>query len=227
MSLKIIGTSHIAKESVNEIKETIEKEKPDIVAVELDVDRAAALLHGQKSKVTISEILKIGVKGYLFAKIGQFVQQKLGKMVGMAPGSDMKTAILESKKNNLKVALIDQPIRITLKNFSKNLTWKERFLFGWDIIKGLIMPKKQMKQFGLNNFDLSTVPKTELIEKMMEGLQGRYPSVYKSLVEDRNKYMIKKLVKLMHAEPEAKILVVVGAGHKKGMEELLLKIDIV
>jgi pheromone shutdown-related protein TraB len=227
MNLKIIGTSHIAKQSVNEIKDAIESYQPDIVAVELDINRAKALLDGQKSKVTISEILKIGVKGYLFAKIGQFVQQKLGKMVGMAPGSDMKTAILEAKRNKIKVSLIDQPIRITLKKFSKNLTWKERFRFVWDIIKGLIMPKKQMAQFGLNNFNLSTVPKAKLIEKMMESLQGRYPSIYQSLVEDRNKYMVKKLVKLLQTEPKSKILAVVGAGHKKGMEELLLKIDVV
>ena len=37
--LKIIGTSHIAKESVEEVKDTILKEKPDIIALELDRKR--------------------------------------------------------------------------------------------------------------------------------------------------------------------------------------------
>ena len=62
---------------------------------------------------------------------------------------------------------------------------------------------------------------------MMKTLRKRYPTVYKVLVEDRNKYMVKKLVALMRQYPEKKILAIVGAGHKEGMEKLLLKVDVV
>ena len=144
MPLKIIGTSHIAKQSVKEIAEAMDSFNPEIIAVELDRDRALALMQNQRNKVSMAEILRIGAKGYIFAKIGQFVQQKLGKMVGMAPGSDMKTALELARKNNLKTALIDQPIRITLKNFSRNLTWREKGRFVGDLIKSLVIPKKQL-----------------------------------------------------------------------------------
>jgi pheromone shutdown-related protein TraB len=227
MNIHIIGTSHIAKQSVDEIEKAIDQDKPDIIAVELDIGRAQALMQNQKSKTPLSEIFNIGVKGFLFVKIGQFVQQKLGKMVGMTPGSDMKAALVTAKKNNLKIALIDQPIKITLHNFSKTLTWKERFRFIADIFKGIIMPKKQVEELGLENFNLSTVPKEDIIEKMIEKLKDRYPSVYKSLVSDRNRYMVRKLVKLSKDNPDKKILAVVGAGHKKGMEELFNKFDVV
>ena len=226
MPLKIIGTSHIAKQSVKEIAEAMDSFNPEIIAVELDRDRALALMQNQRNKVSMAEILRIGAKGYFFAKIGQFVQQKLGKMVGMAPGSDMKTALELARKNNLKTALIDQPIRITLKNFSRNLTWKEKGRFVGDLIKSLVMPKKQLEQFSLENFDLRKVPRAELIETMMNSLKQRYPSIYKSLVEDRNRYMVRKLVGLAKENPEAKILAVVGAGHKKGMEELFNQFDV-
>ncbi|MBS3140062.1 TraB/GumN family protein [Candidatus Woesearchaeota archaeon] len=226
MPLKIIGTSHIAKQSVKEIAEAMDSFNPEIIAVELDRDRALALMQNQRNKVSMAEILRIGAKGYIFAKIGQFVQQKLGKMVGMAPGSDMKTALELARKNNLKTALIDQPIRITLKNFSRNLTWKEKGRFVGDLIKSLVMPKKQLEQFSLENFDLRKVPRAELIETMMNSLKQRYPSIYKSLVEDRNRYMVRKLVGLAKENPEAKILAVVGAGHKKGMEELFNQFDV-
>jgi len=225
--LEIIGTSHIAKQSVEEIRKAINDKKPDIVAVELDVNRAAALLQDQKRKISMRDILKIGVKGYLFARIGQFVQQKLGKMVGVSPGSDMKTAILVASKNKLKVAFIDQPIQITLKKFSKSLTWKEKGRFIADIFNGIFFKKKQIKQFGLDKFDLTKVPEKELIKKMMGQMKKRYPSIYKVLVEDRNKYMVKKLVKLMRANPDKKILAIVGAGHEEGMKKLLLKVDVV
>ena len=227
MNITLLGTSHISKESVQEIKTAIEKDTPDIVAVELDIQRATSLLQNQKNRVSVKHILQIGVKGYLFAKIGQIVQQKMGKMVGMTPGSEMKTALLEARKRKLIVALIDQPIGITLKKFSKALTWKERGRFIADIFKGLFFPRRQMKEMGLETIDLSKVPKKEFITKMMKNLKDRYPSLYQTLVEDRNKYMVKKLVQIFKKEPDKKVLAIVGAGHVEGMQKLLNKIDIV
>ena len=227
MNIKIIGTSHIAKQSVQEIKKAILEEKPELIAVELDIQRATALLQEEKRKVPLREILQIGIKGYAFARVGQYVQQKLGKMVGVAPGSDMKAALEVAHKEKIKVALIDQPIKITLQNLSKNLTWKEKGRFLTDIVKGIIQPKKQLLELGMEAFDLRKVPAEEVIEKMMDHLKQRYPSLHKTIVEDRNKYMVKKIVKIIRNNPEQKVLVVVGAGHKKGMEELLLKVDII
>ena len=226
-NLKIIGTSHIAKQSINEIKKAFDEFQPDVVGVELDLQRARSLMQDQKSKISIAAIRQIGVKGYVFAKVGQIVQKKLGKFVGVSPGTEMKTAIALAAKEKKEVAFIDQPIQITLKNFSKNLTWKEKFRFVGDIFKGLVQPKKQIKQYGLDQFDLSKVPKDELIKKMMLQMKERYPNVYKTLVEDRNKYMFKHIVTILRKFPEKKVLIIVGAGHKEGIEEMLNKVDVV
>lgn len=227
MTLKIIGTSHIAQQSVDEIKKAVKEEQPEIIALELDLQRASALMSEQKNKVKFSDIMRIGIKGYLFVKVGQYVQQKLGKMVGVAPGSEMKTALELARREKLQIALIDQPIQITLKRFSKSLTWREKFHFISDFFKGIFFRKKQMKELGLENFDLTKVPAEKMIEKMMLQTKQRYPSIYKTLVTDRNQYMVRKLVKLLRAHPDKKILAIVGAGHKKGMEKLLLKVDVV
>ena len=50
-NITMIGTSHIAKESVSEVKNYIIKEKPDIIALELDRPRLAALLNKKKKGV--------------------------------------------------------------------------------------------------------------------------------------------------------------------------------
>jgi pheromone shutdown-related protein TraB len=226
-NVKIIGTSHIAKQSVDEIKKAINEWKPDIVAVELDLQRAAALMSEEKSKVTLGMILQIGIKGYVFAKVGQFVQQKLGKMVGVSPGSEMKAALMLARKEKLEAAFIDQPIQITLKRFSKYLTWKEKFRFVYDMLKGLLFPKKQIKALGLDQFDLTKVPGKEVIKKMMNMMKKTYPNVYRALVSDRNKYMVKNIVKILRKNPGKRILVVVGAGHQEGMEKLLLRVEVV
>ncbi len=227
MEIKIVGTSHIAAQSIKEIKNSFNSFKPEMVAVELDVQRASALMSGEKRNLSLAAIWALGVKGFLFAKIGQYVQQKLGKSVGIIPGADMKTALELAKEHKLQVAFIDQPLPVTLQNFSKQLTWREKGRFVMDMLKGLFFPKKQMQEMGLDSFDLCKVPEKELIAKMMKNLQKKYPNVYKTLVEDRNKYMVRKMVQLLRSHPEKRILVVVGAGHKEGMEELLLKVDMV
>ncbi|HLC97517.1 MAG TPA: TraB/GumN family protein [Candidatus Nanoarchaeia archaeon] len=227
MPLTIIGTSHIARESIQEAKRAIIEEKPDIIALELDPQRAAALLSKERRKIPLKEALRVGLRGYLFAKIGQKIQQKLGKMVGIAPGAEMKMGLELARKHQLQVALIDQPIDVTLRNFSKNLTWKEKFRFVGDVLKGLVMPKKQLRKLGLEHFDLQKVPEKKIIATMMQQFKERYPSIYKTLVEDRNRYMVRKLVALLRKYPEKNILALVGAGHEEGMKELLLQVDVV
>ncbi len=226
MPYQLLGTSHIAQQSIDEIKQTVDSYQPDIIAVELDKERAHSLLSGEQNKIPLAAIRIIGVRGYIFAKIAQTVQQKLGQSVGIAPGSEMKTALMLVAQRKLSAALIDQPIRTTLRNLSKNLTWKEKGRFVIDIIKGVISPKKQLEKAGFNNLDLTKVPAQEFIEKMVGFLQTRYPGLYKTLIEDRNRYMVKALVKLMHAHPDKKILVIVGAGHLKGMKELLRDVEL-
>ncbi len=226
-NIRLIGTSHIAQESIEEIKKTLQELQPEIVALELDAQRAMALLEERKRKVSLRDILKIGWRGFIFAKIGQYVQEKLGEKVGVSPGADMKSAFLWAKKNQKNIALIDQPITITLKRFSQTLTWKEKFRFVGDLFKGLFFGKQQLRKLGLGSFNLKKVPAKDLIEKMMLQVKENYPSVYKVLVEERNRFMVRQVVKLLRENPGKKIVVVVGAGHLQGMQELLKKVEVV
>ena len=60
----LLGSSHIALESVNQVEALISKIKPKIVALELDSKRLRALLSEKKQKTSIKDIRKIGLKGY-------------------------------------------------------------------------------------------------------------------------------------------------------------------
>lgn len=216
-NLTIIGTSHIAAESVNAVSETILKEQPAIVALELDRKRLPALLHPQKAKASWKDIKRIGFKGWLFSIVGAWVEKKLGEKAGMRPGAEMLQAIKAAKAVNAGIALVDQDIEITLKRFSQTFSWKEKWNLLVDIIKGIIFRKSE---FG---FDLSTVPSQKLIAKMIKQVQKRYPNVYNVLVTERNNVMARNLAHLMENNPEKKIVAVVGAGHEKELMELIRK----
>jgi pheromone shutdown-related protein TraB len=220
-NISIIGTSHISRQSIEEIKKQFSIIDPEVVAVELDVKRLRSL--GQKeSKLDIRIIGHIGIKGFIFAWVARFVQKRLGRIVNVTPGSDMLTAVKLAKAHKKKLALIDQDIDITLKKFSKSLTWKERWNFLVDIVKSLIFPKQELKKLGLSNFDLTKVPEKELIRSLIKRVEERYPGVYKVLIKERNIIMAKRLVELSLKHDS--ILAVVGAGHLEDMADIIKKI---
>ncbi len=220
-NLILIGTSHIAKESLEEVTKTVEKEKPDILALELDKKRFYALTHQTKRKLKLKDIKRIGFKGFLFNIIGAWVEKKLGKIVGVEPGSEMITAIGLAKKHNIKIALIDQDIELTLRRVSNAFSWKEKFNFLVDIIKGTFFKKTQMKKMGIKKLDLSKVPPKKLIKKLTKIMKKRYPGLYLVLVEERNKVMAANLKRIIQENPKKKIVAVVGAGHQEELMELI------
>jgi len=208
-NLIIIGTSHISIESIKEVEKIIGENKPDIVALELDKPRFGALMYGGK-KAGLRDIFSIGIKGYIFSLIGAYAEKKLGSIVDVSPGSEMKRAAEVAKENGCRIALIDQRIDVTLKRFSKEITWKEKFRFLFDLIKGIFKKEKI-------SFDLNKVPSNEIIKKMLDHVKKRYPNVYKVLVYERNLVMAKHLYSLMGNYNH--IVAVVGAGHSDDIIE--------
>ncbi len=214
-NIAFLGTSHIAKESYEQVKFHIENIKPDIIALELDRNRLQELMHGAKSRNSIRSIRSIGLKGYLFAALGSWAEKKLGKLTGFSPGSEMKHAVKLARANGMKISLIDQDIEITLKRLSEHLTWKEKFNFFADVLKAMISRKAEFE------FDLSKVPQKELIKQLLAKVKTRYPNVYKVLIKERNRHMFRILKRLSEENPDKKILAVIGAGHVDDIIEML------
>ncbi len=207
-NLYILGTSHISKDSVNEVENFILNNKPDIVAIELDKKRFYAMMQ-EKKKTSLKDTFNLGVKAFLINIIGAYVEKKLGKVVGVSPGSEMKKAIELVKANKLKLALIDQDIEITLKRLSKAITIGVVFRFFWDIIRAVVFRKRDFEIF-----DIRKVPSKKIIEGILIKVKERYPNIYNVLIEERNEIMARNLYKLMNDHKDKKIFAVVGAGHE-------------
>ncbi len=209
-NIRIIGTSHIARQSVEEIRSAILLDKPDIVALELDMARFRALFEKKRKGPSIGDIKRIGLKGYLFALIGGHMQRKLGNIVDVEPGADMKTASVLAKKNSIRIALIDRQIDVTLKRFSEEFSWKEK----WQLVKDIFSFKRE-------KIDLSRVPEKELIQRFTKEVKKKYPGVYRALIDERNHHMARNIETIVKQNPEKKILVVVGAGHEEAILQIV------
>ena len=217
-NLHVLGTSHIAKQSVKEVEEAIKKKKPGILALELDRKRLAALFEKGRPKPKLTHIRKIGFKGFLFNILGAWAEKKLGKETGVAPGSEMKKAFELAKENKIKVYLVDQDISVTLSRISSALTWKEKWNFLVDVFKAVVLRKKEVV------FDLTKVPSASVIKKLTKKVKKRYPNIYHVLVYERNHVMAKNLANLIKKYPDEKILAIIGAGHEKEIIDLIKEI---
>ncbi|MBT4445766.1 hypothetical protein HOA92_01580 [archaeon] len=244
MVIRLLGTSHISSKSVQAIRSEIKENKPDIVAVELDIGRAQTLqAKNVKKEIPWQMLPKVGVFGFMFVIMGRFVQEHLGKIVGVEPGSEMKEALILAARSKSRIALIDRPIQLTLRSFSQQFSFREKMLMVWDVISAPFMGKKRMKEMGLTSFDITGVPSEDVILNLTGHLKNRYPGMYKALISERDVYMSKSLMHILSKEKkeretmaavnevgpessepiEVKILAVVGAGHLDGMKKYLSK----
>lgn len=214
----LVGTAHISKDSVKEVKEVIEKYKPDVVAVELCNRRYEAITKKDKWENTpISTLLKSNNAYLLLAQTFlSSIQRRLGKEYGVEPGSEMIVAMSEAKKHNLRVALVDRDISITLKRAWRRMGIREKFRLTWEFMKAILGYDEE----ELEDLDLKELMDQDVITAMMKEFGEIAPSVATVLIHERDKYIAKKI---LDESKNGKVVAVVGAGHVNGIRQYLEK----
>lgn len=214
----LVGTAHISKESVEEVKEAIEEYKPDIVAVELCKRRYESITKKDKWENTpITSLLKSDNAYLLLAQTFlSSIQRRLGKEYGVEPGSEMIAAMDEAKKHDLEVALVDRDISVTLKRAWKKMGIREKFRLTWEFMKAILGYDEE----ELEELDLKELMDQDVISAMMEEFGKIAPSVATVLIHERDKYIAKKI---LNESKKGKVVAVVGAGHLNGIKKHLEK----
>jgi len=214
----LVGTAHISKDSVEEVKQVIEEYKPDIVAIELCKRRHEAITKKDKWENTpVTNLLKSNNAYLMLAQTFlSSIQRKLGKEYGVEPGSEMIAAMQEAKRHNLEVALVDRDISITLKRAWKKMGFREKFRLTWEFLKAMI----GFDEGEIEELDLKELMNQDMISALMEEFGEIAPSVTTVLIHERDKYIAKKI---LDESKKGKVVGVVGAGHLKGIQKYLEK----
>ncbi len=209
----LVGTAHVSDKSVAEVNEVIDRERPDIVAVELCSGRYKALKGEDEVKeVNIKELLS-GGKFYYFLLhwLLAYVQKKIGADTGVKPGAEMLSAIEKAEKTGARVALIDRDIQVTLGRFWNKMSFFEKLkLFG--SLFGATLG------FGTKDIDIDTVTNEDVVTQLISELRKMAPSAASVLLDERNAIMAKNLVDVSR---EGTVVAVVGAGHREGIQKYL------
>lgn len=217
----LVGTAHISKDSVEEVKKAIENYKPDIVAIELCNRRYDSITKkDQWENTPVTQLLKSNNVYLLLAQtfLGS-IQRKLGKEYGVEPGSEMIAAIELAKKYNLNVALVDRDISITLKRAWRKMGIREKFRLVWEFLKAIMGYNEE----ELEELDLKKLMDQDVISSLMEEFGEIAPSVTNVLIHERDEYIAKKI---FDESKNGKVLAVVGAGHIQGIKKQLEKNDL-
>lgn len=209
----IVGTAHISRQSADLVKEVIEKEKPNVVCVELDEKRLKAL--SEKNRWENLDLRKIIKEKQLSTLIVNLVlssyQKKLGEKLGVSPGTELLEAVQTANEKNIPIELCDREVRITLRRawHSMNLWQKSKFLAGG---LGGLFEKQE-----LTEEKLAELRNKDVLSEMMDELGKAMPVLKKIIIDERDQYIAQR----MKDSNGKKIVSVVGAGHVKGIKKFL------
>jgi pheromone shutdown-related protein TraB len=209
--LKIIGTAHVSQASVDEVRAAIEEYQPDVVAIELDPSRYAALKK-QAADPTVKDVLEVKNFNTLLVQwLLAYLQRKIGFDVGVEPGAEMKAAIEEAEKRGIAIGLVDRDIRLTLLRFWNSLGFFEKIKMFWALVVSIAEIDNGQE------IDIESLKNQNVIDMVMEEFRKFSPNGARALIDERDAYIAHQLVLLTAQRPEGKILAVVGAGHRQGI----------
>ena len=213
--LTIIGTAHVSEKSVEEVKDAIYEKQPDVVAIELDRGRYTRLrkeMAGieEDDTIPITQIIKenkIGV--FLVSTILGHFQSKIGAELDVKPGSEMIGAIEAAEDLKIPIALIDRDINITLQRALNKMTFKEKFKFLTSLVTSFFSDDDEADEL-----DIEELKNPENIDEVMGYFKEVSPGAYEVLVKERDAYLAGNILRIK----QDKVVAVVGAGHKPGIE---------
>jgi pheromone shutdown-related protein TraB len=215
--LTIIGTAHVSEESVNEVKDAIYEQHPEVVAIELDIGRYTRLknqMNGieEDDSISVTKIIKENKVGLFFTStLLSYFQSKIGADLDVAPGSEMIGAIEASEDLGIPIALIDRDVNITLQRALNKMGFIEKAKFMFGLIASALGHGDE------EDIDVEELKNPENLDDLMEIFKDEAPSVYEVLVHERDAYLAGKIMNLQQDH----IIAVVGAGHKPGIENYL------
>ena len=211
--LTIIGTAHVSSQSVEEVKDAIYEQQPDVVAIELDKGRYIRLkkeMMGieEDDTISVTQIIKENKVGlFLTTTLLSYFQSKIGADVDVKPGSEMIGAIEACEDLKIPIALIDREINTTLQRALNKMGFREKAKFLYGLLASV---------FGDDDgdeIDIEDLKNPENIDDLMEMFKDEAPSVHEVLVKERDAYLAGKILQI----PQDHVIAVVGAGHKPGI----------
>ncbi|KAF1006903.1 MAG: hypothetical protein GAK28_02223 [Luteibacter sp.] len=217
----ILGTAHVSRASVQAVEALLDTEHFDAVAVELCASRAHGIRDPEAFKqMDLFQVIRQGKAGMVAASLvlGSF-QKRLASQYGIEPGAEMKAAMDGAEARGTPVWLVDREVGTTLKRAWRSIGFFQRF----GLLAGML--GSVFEREDIAEEDIEKLKQSDLLESAFSDFaQGSAP-LYHALIAERDQFMAARLrengERMDVDAPSRKVLVVIGAGHLKGMSEQL------
>jgi len=204
----LIGAAHVV-DLDGPIRATLANRPLDAIAVELDEERAQAML----SESGPAEGGGGRGDAPLFLRLWAVIQRRLGGELGAGvAGAEMRSAAKLAKERGIPLLLIDDPIRETVRRLIGALSPKERVALLVGSIVGLVIPARVVR----NELDRYAESPSDYVDD----LRTAYPGVARVLLDERNEHMANRLVEARQ-KGYGRVAAVVGDAHVLGLAAAL------
>lgn len=213
----LLGTAHVSKASADEVRTLIASGEFDEVALELCESRYNSILKPDNmASMDLFQILREGKAGMVAASLvmGAF-QQRVAAQSGIEPGAEMRAALKEAEKAELPVTLVDREIGITLRRVYHNVPWYQRM----NLIAGLFASLITRETVSAESIE--ELKQGDVLEATFNEFAEKSERLYQPLIAERDRYMALRLFEHQQQAPRKRVLVVIGAGHLKGLRKHL------
>lgn len=207
--ITLVKTAHISKNSVEDVKRTVEEIKPDSICVELDPDRYDSIIHSDTWRNRdITQVIKDKKVGFLMVNIilASF-QKRMAKKMDNTSGQEMIAGINLAKENDLNLVLADRSIKNTFTRIWNKLGFFEKAKLIYAIILSIFEDE------DITEEDLEQLKKSDALEAALNEIGKDFPIVKEVLVDERDKYLAHKIKNA----PGNKIVAIIGAAHANGI----------
>ncbi|MEM1091797.1 MAG: TraB/GumN family protein [Pseudomonadota bacterium] len=217
----LLGTAHVSKRSVEAVKALAQQQVFDAIAVELCQSRYDALTKPDSwQKTDLFKIIRQGKAGLVAANLalGAY-QRRLADQFGIEPGAEMKQALEEATTLELPHLLVDRDIGITLKRVMGAVGFFDKLGIFGGLITSLVTREEISEQ------DIERLKEGDMLENTFAEFAENSEPLYRALIEERDHYMAAALRQQSAEKGVRKVLVVIGAGHLKGLAGALERAD--
>jgi pheromone shutdown-related protein TraB len=213
-NITLVGTAHVSQKSVDLVEEKIRTGEYDRIAIELCPPRFQNLTQKSMWKnLDIYQVLRQGKGSLLLINLALSAYQKrLAEKIGVEPGQEMIKAIELSTEYDLPLEVIDRDITTTLQRMYREVSfWQKLKLFS-SLIASIFIGEEITEQ------QIEDLKEGDMLHSLVEEFGEVLPSVKKVLIDERDQYMVGKLIEMTKSSDGPKnILAMVGAGHLIGM----------
>ncbi len=208
----LIATAHVSKDSVDLVKETIDREQPDSICIELDEARYQSIKNPKEWENTdVVKIIKEKKVGFMLINLAlSSYQKKIAKKLNTAVGQEMLQGIKSAEETGAHLVLADRSIQVTFLRIWRKLSFIEKC----KLLFGLIFDEDDSEETVTDEY-LQELLQKDMLQSVLEEMNQQFPTIGDILVSERDQHLAEKIKQA----PGPKVVAILGGAHVPGVSQ--------